>query len=82
MYSYDLKIRVVNAYIKFKSSRKVAKLFEVHHSTVCRWIKCITPKIRVEKIKSYQKVDKYVHLLIQQCPLMSLHDTLKTSRST
>ena len=41
MYSYDLKIRVVNAYIKFKSSRKVAKLFEVHHSTVCRWIKCM-----------------------------------------
>ena len=41
MYSYDLKIHVVNAYIKFKSSRKVAKLFEVHHSTVCRWIKCM-----------------------------------------
>ena len=41
MYSYDLKIRVVNTYIKFKRSRKVATMFQVHHSTVCRWIKCI-----------------------------------------
>ena len=72
MYSCDLKIRAVNAYIKFRSSRKVAKLFEAHHSTVCRWIKCITPKIRVRKIRSFQKVDKYAHLLIQHTTYIDL----------
>ena len=39
MYSFDLKKATINAYNELKSLRKVAKMFQVSHTTVSRWLK-------------------------------------------
>lgn len=44
MYSLDLRKVACRLYEKYCSSRKVSKILEVSHSSVCRWVKSVSRK--------------------------------------
>jgi transposase len=70
MYSLDFRICAINNYLKFKSSRKVAKIMNIHYSTVCRWIKCLHPKKRRIR-KQNTIIDTFITTLLSSNPLLT-----------
>jgi transposase len=82
MYSCDLRIRVINTYKRLRSSRKVSLLFQIHHSTVCRWVHRIFPikKKPYYSLSSLSSFDSFVSNCIQVSPLMSHMELLTVAK--
>jgi len=82
MYSIDFRKQVLRTYLHYKSSRNVASFYQIHHSTVCRWVKRIFPKKRIFRLSSHISVlDQRVKESLDKSPLLSQCELLSYVRS-
>lgn len=72
MYSIDLRVSAIRLYKSLRSSRKVSKLLGMHHTTICRWIKCLRPIKKRRRLAHYFSViDSTIQAALLQNPLLT-----------
>lgn len=75
MKSFDFKQLAVTQYFKEKSYRKAAKIMNVAHSSIYRWVNSgIKPKKRKYVSNLLQKSTKYIETMLADNPFLTWHE--------